>query len=862
MRGVLGAVGMIAWAELRRRWVALTALGVLIGVVVGVVAGTATLIRRTATAHDRLERASAVPDLQVNYLGRDPEVARQIATVPGVVGSRTAVGTVGRIEDRASVSYIGILGDTGGPRDLYAPVVVKGRGYDPRSPDEVLLDERAAGWWGFDVGDTITLRLLTTSDFLNFDTGFGTPGGPVLKLVVTGLTRMAGENVRQMPLVVSPALAARLDAVTTLVMLRLRPGPEAMATASSALRRIGLGLRTDPLASEFPALQVARPATDGDARIAATQRVLVTGLIVFAAVVGVAGMAAASQAFFRHHAAGARTQQIEAVLGLPALGRSGARVLAAAPAAAAAAAVAAAGPLLAGRFEPLGPLAGMEPYPGYAGNTALTCIAAGAGLVATALIAGITAIRAGQRPGELGRVFTGRPGAAAPGWSATSGWSAAPGQPRPPRGSLPGGAPVSRRAGSPGNAVARRGPVWLWIGASFALDRGRDRAVTARRPAITGTAIGVTGLIAAATIAGGMSRLADDPHRYGWNADLEITDARPDIVSRLAADPRVAAVSMLDASTATVEIDEDGHALPAPDTLVGIGPGDAGPGAIGRGDVDPGVDVAVYALSPKPGAVGPDVGWTLFEGSAPRRTNEVAIGPRAARQLDLDVGDHLSVSTNNGGHAQLRVTGIGIGPVLSGERLGESMLVEPDMLARVQRTQPLRSALVRAIPQVDPVNLAAALGTEYEIDTGFVPTEVANLGGMGRLPTMLQTVLAALAIAAAGHAVGTTWRSAQGELAILRTLGFTPGQTARIPLVTSCVTAVLAVGVGIPLGLLIGRLAWWEIAMATGVSTDLAVPVGLLVALPPAALLTALVIAALPAARAGRLLPGTVLRGE
>ncbi|CAI7978969.1 ABC transporter permease [Frankia sp. Hr75.2] len=876
---VLGAIGMIARSELRRRWAALVALGVLIGMVVAVVAGTAALVRRTATAHDRLERASSVADLQVSYFSDDPELARRVAAIPGVAQAWAGVGMVGRLEDQPSLAYIGIIGGPADHRGLYEPVVVRGHGYDPAAPDEAVLDERAAARWGVGVGDTLRLRLLTPSDFLSFDTGFGTPGGPVLKLTITGLTRMAGENARQMPLAVSPALASRLDPVSTAVMLRLEPGPRTVAAVSTALRRLGDGLARDPLAGEFPALQVSRPATDGDARIGATQRVLVTGLVVFAAVVGVAGLAAAGQAFYRHHAASAHAQRIEAVLGLTGLGRAGARTLAALPAAGLAGVTAAAGPLIAGLLEPLGPLAWVEPHPGYAPHVALVCGAGAAGLLITLLLAGGTAARTGRRPADPGplvpRLGMAALAAGAFGPAARFGSSAV--SPLPAASSLsPVGSAAASAAtgqGGAGSPLARgaacmRGPVWLWIGTAFALGRRRDRSPATRRPAVAGAAIGVTGLVAAATIAAGMNRLVDEPQRYGWNADLEITDARPEIVNRLAADPRVAAVSMLDASTATIEVDAGGRALRAPDPIQGDGPGDAGPGAIGRGDTSPGEDVAVYSLAPKATTrAGPvtstgAVGWTIFEGVVPRGPNEVVLGPRAAQRFDLGVGNTVSVAANDGGHAVLTVVGIGIGPVPGGERLGESMLVEPATLARVQRTQPLRSALVRAVDPVNPVNLAAALGTEYELDVGRPPTEIANLGGIGRLPALLQTVLAALAVAAAGHAAGTTWRRRHGELAILRTLGFTPSQTARIPLTTSCVSAALAVAVGIPAGMLIGRLVWWEIATATGVSADLAIPVRVLAVLPPAAIAVGLLVAALPAWRAWRLLPGAVLRGE
>jgi len=401
-------------------------------------------------------------------------------------------------------------------------------------------------------------------------------------------------------------------------------------------------------------------------------------------------------------------------------------------------------------------------------------------------------------------------------------------------------------------AMTRPGPIWLWMGTAFAIGRGRGGSRAGRRPAVAGAALSVAGLVAAATIAEGVQRLVDEPTRYGWNADIQIIDARPDIANRLAKDPRVAAVTMADQSTVLIEPD-DGTEVGA-----GSGPGDAGPGAIGRGDADPGDEVTAYSIYHE----SPSIGWTMLSGRVPHSPDEIALGPRVARRYGLDLGDHIYVQKKYGSKARLEVVGIGIGPVLGGERLGESVLLEPDVLAQAQITEPWRVALVRTVDLVDPANLAAALAIEYELDLARPPSEVADLGGIGRLPVILETMLALVAVAAAGHAMGVTWRRRQRELAVLRTLGFTPSQTAAVPLTTSCINALLAVGIGVPVGLAVARLVWWEIATATGVAADLAMPVELLAALPAVALVVGLLTAAAPAWRATRAHPAVVLRGE
>jgi len=100
------------------------------------------------------------------------------------------------------------------------------------------------------------------------------------------------------------------------------------------------------------------------------------------------------------------------------------------------------------------------------------------------------------------------------------------------------------------------------------------------------------------------------------------------------------------------------------------------------------------------------------------------------------------------------------------------------------------------------------------------------------------------------------------DLAVLTVLGATPGQVRATLAVAALATVLPAVLVGVPVGLGVARIVWWEVATSTGVGGDVAVPVMALVAIGPGLLVGALLAAALPAARAVRTPPAAVLAGE
>jgi ABC-type antimicrobial peptide transport system permease subunit len=74
--------------------------------------------------------------------------------------------------------------------------------------------------------------------------------------------------------------------------------------------------------------------------------------------------------------------------------------------------------------------------------------------------------------------------------------------------------------------------------------------------------------------------------------------------------------------------------------------------------------------------------------------------------------------------------------------------------------------------------------------------------------------------------------------------------------------AVAGLFVGVPLGIVVGRLAWSLVAGGLGVATDATVPALAVIALIPAALIVANLVAAFPARSAARTRPAVVLRSE
>ena len=177
--------------------------------------------------------------------------------------------------------------------------------------------------------------------------------------------------------------------------------------------------------------------------------------------------------------------------------------------------------------------------------------------------------------------------------------------------------------------------------------------------------------------------------------------------------------------------------------------------------------------------------------------------------------------------------------------------------------------VVRLDPGADPDAVAArvrrSLGggaEEFRVVGVQRPADVVDLERVRTTPVVLAGLLALLGAATVAHALVTTIRRRRRELAMLKTLGFTRRQVSASIAWQASTIAVVAVIVGVPLGVAVGRTLWSVLARSIGVVAEPSVA-WLAVALAlPVLVLGANAVAAVPAWVAGRTRPAAVLRAE
>ena len=194
----MAGIRMLAWAELRRSWRTMVVFGLVVGIGFGCALAGMQLARRTSTAYARLEHAVRAPDAVVLATGADRGVER-VAWLPQVDKVWRGVTAIGQLQGDAVV-YAGVIASTEAPPPgLFRPIVVAGRVVDPDADDELVVTEHLAGIAGIAVGDELPLRFLTVEEVAQFDTGFGEPDGPRIRMRIVGVIRAVWAKVRTAP---------------------------------------------------------------------------------------------------------------------------------------------------------------------------------------------------------------------------------------------------------------------------------------------------------------------------------------------------------------------------------------------------------------------------------------------------------------------------------------------------------------------------------------------------------------------------------------------------------------------------------------------------------------------------------------
>ena len=123
---------------------------------------------------------------------------------------------------------------------------------------------------------------------------------------------------------------------------------------------------------------------------------------------------------------------------------------------------------------------------------------------------------------------------------------------------------------------------------------------------------------------------------------------------------------------------------------------------------------------------------------------------------------------------------------------------------------------------------------------------------MENLPLAVGGLLGLLAAGTLAHLLITSIRRRRGDLAVLKILGFVPGQLRRTVAWQANTIAVIALAFGVPIGTIIGRWIWLAFAHQLGVVAVPAVPVISVLILALGALIVANLIALVPSHAAAR----------
>jgi ABC-type lipoprotein release transport system permease subunit len=147
----------------------------------------------------------------------------------------------------------------------------------------------------------------------------------------------------------------------------------------------------------------------------------------------------------------------------------------------------------------------------------------------------------------------------------------------------------------------------------------------------------------------------------------------------------------------------------------------------------------------------------------------------------------------------------------------------------------------------------------------FLPrphADVRNLQHVANLPALLGALVMLVALGTVAHALVTSVRRRRRDLAVLKTLGLVRRQVAATIAWQATTFAVVALSLGLPLGIAVGRWAWQLTAAALGVAAGPVVPLLAMGAAAIGMVLAVNLVAAVPGWAAGRLRPATTLRSE
>ncbi|HEY6472622.1 MAG TPA: FtsX-like permease family protein [Acidimicrobiales bacterium] len=795
---------------MRQRWRSWLGLALLVTLVVGLVLAGAQTARRTATAWSRFE---AVHGFDTFAYSSTP--LHHIAALPGVVGAvdieSPAVGppacdscTVQINDAYFSLQHVS-------PAQLTRLVKLEsGRLPNQADPEEVLASESLAPL-GVHIGSVLRVPLASSEQRAAvLNNAIISPNGPTVTLRVVGMEAAEFEfpsnSTPAYDVYTTTAFAKRYDPDAVMFdeyAIRLRHGPRDILRFEAALNKTGVA------GSEDLAALASSISTSIDPQVVGWW--ILTGLTALVGVIVLAQALARQDAIDAEdypvlRAVGAARRQLFAftmvrTVLLAFVGVVGAVCLAA----------------VLSIFTPVGEARLADPNPGFDFDALL--LFGGAALALAILVAvGIwPAIRTSAPVSDNDDLVT-RPSRIVKAVSAS---------------------------GAPPSAL---------IGIRNALERGRGRRAVPVSSALVGSVLAVAALCGAAVFGSSLSHLTETPAAYGQGFDAwfspNTTGTQTQNQQLLAALERPGVTAILAGVSGAVTIDG---------TLV-----DALAGQTVRGP---------YVM-------------TTTTGTQPTAPDQVLLGSKTMSQLGVHIGSTVRVNFPSSGAdpAQSRRFsvvgttvlppdfnprgGLGTGAVFSLEGFtGRHCPSAPSgnsCLASAVSANGGGAYLVRVAPGAPGKATIAALSRAYpyQVNLPRPPTNLVNFGEAVNFPLILGLVVVLFGVGTLLHLLLTSLTRRRRETGLLKSLGMLRRQIAFCVAWQTTTIAVIAIVIGVPLGIATGRFVWSAFADNLGVSTQPVVTAAKILGVALGALIVANVLALIPAFIAARARPASLLTSE
>jgi ABC-type lipoprotein release transport system permease subunit len=369
-------------------------------------------------------------------------------------------------------------------------------------------------------------------------------------------------------------------------------------------------------------------------------------------------------------------------------------------------------------------------------------------------------------------------------------------------------------------------------GVRMALEPGRGRTSVPVRATLLAAIVGVAAVAGTLTITASADHLLGTPRLYGQNWDAVIAEGiQPRYPERLVSRLRTErSVGQLAAGTLA-------------EARVG------------------GKPTGVLAMDSIRGSLSP----TVLEGRPPDASNEILLGTKTARFLEVDIGDTVEASIARRASV-FRVVGRGVlpdfGSAVRTLGLGNGVATTFQGVRRIDPRAQQNVFLVGLRPGADRTATLARLDRATSARPPRRPADVGNWGRVSGFPYLFAGLIAAAAAALLAHALVTSIRRRRRDLAILKTLGFERRDLRATVAWQATTVAAMGLLVGLPLGVLLGRFAWNLFATELGVVSEPVAPAVSAFLVIPATLLLANLVAVLPGRIAAGTRPALVLRAE